>query len=60
MAKSKDKEGILKAAREKLFVMYKGTPITLTFQKKHYTPKEVEQYIKAVKGKKLCNEEESI
>ena len=37
LPKMKDKEGILKAAREKKTVPYKGVPIRLISQKKHYT-----------------------
>ena len=37
MPKVKEKERILKAAREKEIVIYKGVPIRLISQKKHYT-----------------------
>ena len=39
-AKVKDKERILKAAREKQRVNYKGTPTKLISIQKHYRPEE--------------------
>ena len=38
LAKNKDKEGILKAAREKQQITYKGTPIRLSADVSAETP----------------------
>ena len=53
-SKVKDKERILKAAREKQLVMYKGTPIRLSaaFQQKLCSPEEWHDIFKVLKEKK--------
>ena len=58
MAKVKDKERILKAAREKQRVNYKGTPIRLSADFSTETlqaRKEWQDIFKALKGKKSAN-----
>ena len=56
LAKIKDKEKVLKAAREKRQITYKGTPIRLTADFSAETLKATREWhdiIKVVKGKKL-------
>ena len=52
MIKVKDKERILKAAREKQRLNYKGTPIRLSADFST-GQKRIARYIKAIKEKKL-------
>ena len=62
MAKVSDKERILKAAREKQNVNYKGTPIRLSADFSTETPqarREWQDVFKVLKGK-ICNLEYSI
>ena len=63
MAKGSDKERILKAAREKQNVTYKGTPITLSADFSTETlqaRREWQEIFKVLKRKKICNLEYSI
>ena len=56
MAKIKDKEKILKPAREKQLVMYKGTPISLSADFSAETlqaRRERHEIFKVIKGKNL-------
>ena len=57
LCKIKDKERILKAAREKETVTYKGVPIRPIFQKKHslQARKVWKEVFKVVKGKDLTS-----
>jgi len=57
MAKVNDKERILKAAREKLNVTYKGTPIRLSADYSAETlqaRRECQEIFKVLKGKKYA------
>ena len=56
MTKNKDKERILKAAREKQLVMYKGTPIRLSVDFSAETLQDRREWhdiFKVMKGKNL-------
>ena len=56
LAKIKDKEKLLNAAREKLQIIYKGTPIRLTADFSAETLQARRQWrdiLKVMKGKKL-------
>ena len=58
MGKVKDKERILKAAREKLSINYNGTPIRLSDDFSTETlqaRREQQDILKVLKGKKNCN-----
>ena len=60
---AKVKQRILKAAREKQSIVYKGTPIWLSADFSTETlqaRKEWQDIIKVLKGKKKCNLEYSI
>ena len=62
MAKDKDKKRILKAAREKQSINYKGTPIRLSRFLYRNTPgqKRVERYIQSSERKKNCSLDNTI
>ena len=63
MAKVNDKERILKAAREKQNVTYKGTPKRLSADFSTETlqaRREWQEIFKVPKGKKICNLKYSI
>ena len=63
MAKVKDKKRILKAARQKQSIIYKGTPIRLSADFSTETlqaRREWQDIFKVLKGKKNCNLEYSI
>ena len=60
LTKTKHKEKIIKAAREKQQVTYKGNPVHLTVDLSAETlqaRKEWQDIFKVLKGKKICNQD---